>query len=89
MRHAPITPDGSRIHWTEAPGEGPARVYVHGLGASSAVYFAHITAHPALAGRRSLFVDLPGFGTATRPPASATPWKNTPTPWPWRWTPPG
>ncbi|MDX6346111.1 MAG: hypothetical protein QOF84_901 [Streptomyces sp.] len=67
MRHAPIAPDGSRIHWTEAPGEGPARVYVHGLGASSAVYFAHIAAHPALAGRRSLFVDLPGFGISDAP----------------------
>jgi pimeloyl-ACP methyl ester carboxylesterase len=33
----------------------------------SAVYHAHIAARPELAGRRSLFVDLPGHGTSDRP----------------------
>ncbi|MDJ0371444.1 alpha/beta hydrolase [Streptomyces sp. H10-C2] len=42
-------------------------MYLHGLGAASGPYFAHIAAHPALAGRRSLFVDLPGFGISDRP----------------------
>jgi len=42
-------------------------VYLHGLGAASTVYHAHIAADPVLAGRRSLFVDLPGHGISDRP----------------------
>ncbi|MCL8009703.1 alpha/beta fold hydrolase [Streptomyces sp. AS02] len=67
MRQAEFDSKGSCIRWTEAPGEGPARVYVHGLGSVSAVYHAHIAARPELAGRRSLFVDLPGHGISDRP----------------------
>jgi pimeloyl-ACP methyl ester carboxylesterase len=58
---------GSRIRWTETPGAEPARVYVHGLGATSAAYHAHVAARAELAGRRSLFVDLPGHGISDRP----------------------
>lgn len=67
MRQAEFGPGESRIRWTETPGEEPARVYVHGLGAASAVYHAHVAARPELAGRRSLFVDLPGHGISDRP----------------------
>ena len=67
MRHAPVTPNGDQLRWVEIPGDGPARVYVHGLGASSPVYFAAAAAHPLLAGRRSLLVDLLGFGISDRP----------------------
>ncbi|GAA4054699.1 alpha/beta hydrolase [Streptomyces shaanxiensis] len=67
MRQAEFDGKGRCIRWTEAPGEGPARVYVHGLGSVSAVYHAHIAARPELAGRRSLFVDLPGHGISDRP----------------------
>ncbi|MEU0225361.1 alpha/beta hydrolase [Streptomyces sp. NPDC006284] len=67
MREARFDSEGSRIRWTETPGEEPARVYVHGLGAMSSVYHAHIAARPELAGRRSLFVDLPGHGISDRP----------------------
>lgn len=42
-------------------------MYVHGLGSVSAVYHAHIAARAELAGRRSLFVDLPGHGISDRP----------------------
>ncbi|WP_018348832.1 alpha/beta fold hydrolase [Longispora albida] len=69
MRSAQVRPDGSRIRWAElhegAP--GPARVYLHGLGASSAPYYAGVLTHPALAGRRSLLMDLLGFGISDRP----------------------
>ncbi|MET7359983.1 alpha/beta hydrolase [Streptomyces sp. NPDC005562] len=58
---------GSRVRWTEVEGAEPARVYVHGLGANSTAYHAHIAARPELAGRRSLFVDLPGHGLSDRP----------------------
>ncbi|MEV0978928.1 alpha/beta hydrolase [Streptomyces sp. NPDC049915] len=67
MRQAEFDGKGSRIRWTETPGAEPARVYVHGLGAASSVYHAHIAARPELAGRRSLFVDLPGHGISDRP----------------------
>ncbi|MEU9588953.1 alpha/beta fold hydrolase [Streptomyces sp. NPDC048219] len=67
MREAEFDGRGSRIRWTEAPGAEPARVYVHGLGAMSSVYHAHIASRPDLAGRRSLFVDLPGHGISDRP----------------------
>ena len=58
------------------PARWPASVYVHGLGAASGVYHAHIAADPELAGRRSLFVDLPGHGISDRPATSATPWRT-------------
>ncbi|MFF0415825.1 alpha/beta fold hydrolase [Kitasatospora sp. NPDC004745] len=67
MRHAPVTPNGDLIRWVELPGAEPARLYLHGLGASSPVYFAAAAAHPVLAGRRSLLLDLLGFGISDRP----------------------
>lgn len=67
MKQTEFDGKGSCIRWTETPGEEPARVYVHGLGSVSAVYHAHIAARPELAGRRSLFVDLPGHGISDRP----------------------
>lgn len=69
MRSAVVTDRGDRIRWVELPGEEPARVYVHGLGATSPAYFAEAVAHPLLAGRRSLLVDLLGFGISDRPTA--------------------
>ena len=68
MHAAPVTADGSRIRWVEIPGAtAPARVYLHGLGASSGPYFTAAANHPALAGHRSLLIDLLGFGISDRP----------------------
>ncbi len=66
MRAVEIRP-GVNIRWVEVPGASPARVYLHGLGASSAPYYAEAVAHPLLAGRRSLMLDLLGFGISDRP----------------------
>ncbi|MFE2976646.1 alpha/beta fold hydrolase [Streptomyces sp. NPDC059258] len=55
------------MRWVELPGEEPARVYVHGLGATSPAYFAEVAVNPLLAGRRSLLVDLLGYGHSDRP----------------------
>ncbi|WP_367870051.1 alpha/beta fold hydrolase [Streptomyces aureus] len=57
------------IRWIELPGveDGPVRVFVHGLGCTSASDFAHIAAHPALGGGRALLVDLLGYGLSDRP----------------------
>ncbi|MEV6113869.1 alpha/beta hydrolase [Streptomyces sp. NPDC052109] len=67
MKQAVFDNEGSRIRWTEVPGAERARVYLHGLGSMSAVYHAHIAARTELAGRRSLFIDLPGHGISDRP----------------------
>ncbi|MFE1774201.1 alpha/beta fold hydrolase [Streptomyces sp. NPDC059008] len=67
MRNAVVTPEGDQIRWVELPGEEPSRVYVHGLGATSPAYFAEVAAHPLLAGRRSLLIDLLGHGLSDRP----------------------
>ncbi|NKI45187.1 alpha/beta fold hydrolase [Streptomyces physcomitrii] len=67
MRQTRFDGKGSRIRWTESVGAGPARVFVHGLGSASAVQHAHLGADPRLAGRRTLYVDLPGHGISDRP----------------------
>ncbi|QES48668.1 alpha/beta hydrolase [Streptomyces venezuelae] len=69
MRDAQVTPEGARIRWVDMPGDPrrATRVFLHGLGASAAPYFAASAAHPALAGHRSLLVDLLGFGISDRP----------------------
>jgi pimeloyl-ACP methyl ester carboxylesterase len=54
------------LRYIEIDGGGPVRVYLHGLGFSSGS-LAHIAAHPALTGRRSLLVDLLGFGLSDKP----------------------
>jgi pimeloyl-ACP methyl ester carboxylesterase len=67
MRDAKVLTDGSRIRWVELPGSQPARVFLHGLGASSPPYYAQAAAHPALLGRRTLLMDFLGFGISDRP----------------------
>ncbi|WP_438302334.1 alpha/beta fold hydrolase [Streptomyces sp. HUAS TT11] len=67
MRDAVVTPEGDRIRWVELPGREPARVYVHGLGATSPAYFTQVAVHPLLAGLRSLLIDLLGHGISDRP----------------------
>ncbi|MFF0312693.1 alpha/beta fold hydrolase [Streptosporangium sp. NPDC004379] len=62
-----VRDDGSRIRWVELPGVEPARVFVHGLGTSSAPYFTPAATHPALAGHRTLMIDMLGFGISDRP----------------------
>ncbi|MFF7458839.1 alpha/beta fold hydrolase [Kitasatospora sp. NPDC008115] len=67
MRDATVTPNGDRIRWVEIPGREPVRLYLHGLGSSSPVYYAEAAAHPLLTGHRSLLLDLLGFGISDRP----------------------
>lgn len=67
MRGAQVRPDGTTIRWVEFPGAEPTRVYLHGLGASSPAYYAAVATNPALAGRRSLLMDLLGHGISDRP----------------------
>lgn len=64
MRHLEVGPDGARMRWVELPGAEPPTVYLHGLGSSSPAYFAQVA---TATGRRSLLVDLLGFGLSDRP----------------------
>lgn len=72
IRDAVVTAGGDRMRWVEIPAAAgraadPARVYVHGLGASAPPYYAASAAHPLLIGPRSLLVDLMGHGISDRP----------------------
>ncbi|MFI7124348.1 alpha/beta fold hydrolase [Nonomuraea sp. NPDC050153] len=67
MHDAVVHSSGARIRWVELPGGEPVRVYVHGLGATSAPYYAEVAAHPLLPRHRSLLIDLLGFGISDRP----------------------
>ncbi|UCF10872.1 MAG: hypothetical protein JSW65_04110 [Candidatus Bipolaricaulota bacterium] len=50
------------LRYIDLPGDGAPVVFLHGLGSASSSDFPHIAADPALRGRRSLLVDLLGFG---------------------------
>lgn len=52
------------LHTAETGGRGPAVVFVHGLGASGCYWDAVV---PRLAGRRTVTVDLLGFGRSPKP----------------------
>ncbi|WP_052869340.1 alpha/beta fold hydrolase [Streptomyces niger] len=67
MRSVVVTAGEARMRWVELPGREPARVYVHGLGATSPAYFTEVAVDPRLAGRRSLLIDLLGHGISDRP----------------------
>jgi pimeloyl-ACP methyl ester carboxylesterase len=69
MRSVPFTPGGDRIRWIDTPGaaDGPARVFVHGLGGSGGHTFGHVAGDPACSGRRTLVLDLPGHAHSDRP----------------------
>ncbi|MFD3530625.1 alpha/beta fold hydrolase [Streptomyces sp. NPDC058664] len=67
MRELFLAEQRAHIRWIDLPGDGPVRVFVHGLGCTAASDFAHIAAHPALGGGRALLVDLLGHGLSDRP----------------------
>lgn len=55
------------LRYHDLPGREPACVYLHGLACASSSDFPTLAAQPALAGRRSVLVDLLGFGFSDRP----------------------
>lgn len=67
MKHVEVGPDGARLGYVELDGEGPALVYLHGLGSCSPAYFTRSAAEPGLVGRRVLMIDFLGFGLSDRP----------------------
>lgn len=63
--HIPGTDACMRYH--DLPGEGPALLFVHGLGCASSHDYPQVACDPALAGRRRILVDLPGSGYSDKP----------------------
>lgn len=57
------------LRYHDLPGREPACVYLHGLATAASSDFPALAAQPALTGRRSLLVDLLGFGFSDRPEA--------------------
>ena len=55
------------LRYHDIPGKEPIRVYLHGLGCASSADFPQVITRSALAGYRSLLVDLLGFGFSDRP----------------------
>lgn len=56
-----------RVRFLDLPGDGPALVFVHGLGCASSHDYPEVAAHASLAPRRRLLADLPGHGFSDRP----------------------
>ncbi|MGW4910973.1 alpha/beta fold hydrolase [Streptomyces sp. NPDC004270] len=69
MRSTYIPTAGGRMRWIDIPGEGPAQVYIHGLGCAGSADFAGTVTHPDLHGRRAVVLDLLGHGFSDRPEA--------------------
>nr|WSY57231.1 alpha/beta fold hydrolase [Streptomyces sp. NBC_00886] len=67
MRSTHIPTAGGHLRWIDIAGDGPARVYIHGLGCAGSADFAGIAAHPDLHGQRAIVVDLFGHGFSDRP----------------------
>jgi pimeloyl-ACP methyl ester carboxylesterase len=57
------------LRYHDLPGQGPACVYLHGLGTAASSDFPSLVAQPALAGQRAVLVDFLGFGFSDRPEA--------------------
>lgn len=67
MPATPFDDHGSLIRWTELPGRLPARVFVHGLGSNGLAIYGEVITEPAIAGHRTIVLDLPGHGASDRP----------------------
>jgi pimeloyl-ACP methyl ester carboxylesterase len=58
---------GARLRFHDLPGPGTPLLFLHGLGCSSSSDYPRVAVEPALAGRRRVLLDLPGFGFSDRP----------------------
>lgn len=67
MRALLLAEHGGWLRYHDLLGRKPARVFLHGLGSASSADFPAVVASPALAGHRSVLIDLLGFGFSDRP----------------------
>lgn len=69
MKSFSVPGTDSRLRYHDLAGDGPAIVFIHGLGCASSCDYPAVAAAPALRGRRMLLVDLLGSGFSDRPQA--------------------
>ncbi|HET7676583.1 MAG TPA: alpha/beta hydrolase [Candidatus Limnocylindrales bacterium] len=69
MRAFYLPDEGGFLRWLEIPGADPPIIWLHGIWCSSTGELATAAVQPALRGRRSLLVDLFGYGYSDRPEA--------------------
>jgi pimeloyl-ACP methyl ester carboxylesterase len=55
------------LRYLEIPGDDPPILWLHGLLCASTAELAPVAVQPPLAGRRSLLIDLLGYGFSDRP----------------------
>lgn len=67
MRAFRYRPTNADLRYHDLSVQGPALVWIHGLGASGAQSFVEVACSSELASRRSLVPDLLGFGLSDRP----------------------
>lgn len=69
MKSFSVPGTDSRLRYHDLAGDGPALVFIHGLGCAASCDYPTVAATPALRGRRMLLVDLLGSGFSDRPEA--------------------
>lgn len=69
MKLVRLAPGGPALCYHDLPGAGLPLVFLHGLGGAGSTDFPMVAADPALAGRRRILLDLPGFGFSDGPEA--------------------
>lgn len=69
MKSFSVPGTDSRLRYHDLAGDGPALIFIHGLGCASSCDYPTVAAAPALRGRRMLLVDLLGSGFSDRPQA--------------------
>src|SRR5688500_3010206 len=67
MRSFQLETDQATIRYHDLPGGGTPLLFIHGLGSASSLEFPRIARDPALAGRRTVLIDLLGSGFSDRP----------------------
>jgi pimeloyl-ACP methyl ester carboxylesterase len=65
MRELSLPFVNARVRWLEFPGNGPATLFLHGLGCMASSDFAPVAAR--LRGKQALLLDHLGFGLSDRP----------------------
>ena len=69
MKSCPLPGIDARLRFHDIAGDGPALLFIHGLGCASSCDYPAVAANGALQGRRMLLVDLLGSGFSDRPQA--------------------
>ncbi|POR45487.1 alpha/beta fold hydrolase [Bosea psychrotolerans] len=67
MKSFTVPAADAELRYHDIAGDGPALLFIHGLGCASSCDYPRVAADAALRGRRVLLVDLLGSGFSDRP----------------------